>query len=86
MNIEAKTWNNMEHFNITGGSIKTKFSIIKKPDDYYATSATGSSELIQFLDGLKELGEKAEYNNYYWWQVNSGSVISVINAVIREYE
>jgi hypothetical protein len=72
--------------NITGGSIKTKFSVVAKQDDYYATVAMGNSGLIQFLDNLKELSEKKEYNNYYWWKMNPDSVISVINSVIREYE
>jgi hypothetical protein len=86
LNIEAKIWHGWEHINITGGSIKTKFSVVAKQDDYYATVAMGNSGLIQFLDNLKELSEKTEYNNYYWWKMNPGSVISVINSVIREYE
>jgi hypothetical protein len=66
--------------------LKTKFSILQKCDGYFATSALGNSELIQFLDGLNELGEKYEYNNYWWWKVGTNEVISVINAVIREFD
>ena len=86
MNINARKWSGLPHFNITGGNLRSKFSILQKPGEYFATSAMGNSELIQFLDGLNELGEKYEYNNYYWWKVDTDEVILVMNAVIREFE
>lgn len=88
MNIEAKMWSGCEQINITGGKLRSKFSIHQKPDGYHATSAKGNSELIQFLDGLKELGEKYEESNisYYWWKIKSSEVIFVMNAVIRKFE
>ncbi len=86
MKIEAKTWSGWEHFNITGRNLRTKFSILQKPDGYYATSAMGNSELIQFIDSLNAADEKREYNNYYWWKVDPNEIIAVMNAVIREFE
>ena len=46
----------------------------------------GNSELVQFLDGMNELGKKEVRLGYYWWKVDTNEVISVINAVIREFE
>ena len=87
MIIDAKTEGGKQQVNITGGRLRTKFSIHQKSDGYFATSAMGNSELIQFLDSLIGLGEKrGNDNNYYWWEVDTNKVISVMTAVIREFE
>ncbi len=86
MKIEAKTMSGWEYCNITGGKLRTKFSILQKPDGYYATSALGNSELIQFLDGLGKVNDKCEDHGYYWWKIEASEVIYVMNAVIREFE
>lgn len=46
----------------------------------------GNSELISFLDKLKEVSVKKEQMNYFWWPIDGQKVISIMNAVIREFE
>lgn len=87
MIINAKTEGGRQQVNVTGGRLKSKFSIHQKSNGYFATSAMGNSELIQFLDRQTGLGEKqGNANNYYWWEVDTNKVISVMTAVIREFE
>jgi hypothetical protein len=87
MIIEAKTKGGRQQVNITGGRLRTKFSIHQKSDGYFATAAFGNSELIQLLEGLTELGgKKGNDNKYHWWEVAPNKLISVINAVICEFE
>ena len=86
MIIKAKNKGGRQQVNITGGHLRSKFSIHQKKDGYFATSAMGNSELVQFLDGLTELGEKqGNNNNYFWWDVSPNKVISVMTAVILEF-
>lgn len=87
MKIEAKVMGGRQYINITGGRLKTKFSIHEKPSGYFATAAKGNAELIQFLNSQPSLTQKHEWEKGYWgWKVDSAEVITVINAVIREFE
>ncbi len=83
--------NGEQYFNLTKlpkERLNTKFTIHEKNTGiYYATSATGNSELISFLDRLSYLQPKVEKSDgYYWWKVDPKKIITLMNAVIREFE
>ncbi len=87
MKIDAMEMGGRQYFNITGGKLKSKFSIHETPSGYSATAAKGNAELIQFLNSQSSLTQNYEWEKGYWgWEVDFAEVVTVINAVIREFE
>jgi len=85
--IKPKIFSNKEpYFNLTGNDLRTKFSILERRNEYFATSAKGNSELISFLDQLSYLNNKIERDGYYWWTIKPSKVITTLNAVMVEFE
>ena len=90
MKIEARKHLKGDHFNITGGGLapRKKFSIHEsKNGTYTATAAKGNADLITYFDSHAALSNKHEFDKgYYGWAVDPNKVITVINAVIWEFE
>jgi hypothetical protein len=80
--------NGEEYINITGNKLKTKFSIHEsKSGCYSVTSAKGNYELTSFLDTLDCLSNKTEKSDgYFWWDLYSTKIITVLNALMRKFE
>jgi len=76
-NKEKEIYNSLK-----GGNLKSKFSIHERKSGYIATSASGNSELIKFLDGLVFLSNKQDDGNYSSWDVEPAKIISLQNAVM----
>ena len=87
MNIETNEMRGGPYINISGGELKYKFSIHELKGVYTATASNTNSELIQFLDSLPSLYKREIWDKGYWgWKMNPTEVITVISAVIREFE
>ena len=87
MKIERKALRGGSYINISGGSLKYKFRVHELKGIYTATASNTNPELIRFLDSLPSLAQKKTWNkDYLGWNVDTEEVITVMNAVIREFE
>jgi hypothetical protein len=72
--------------NISGGSLTSKFSIHEQLNRYIATSASGNSELISYLESLTYLTNKTDNGNYISFDVDPAKIISLQNAVMDKFK